>query len=161
MTITIGRTDQAERFVAATPAQVFACWTDPAILVRWLPPRGMSGRIEDFDPRPGLPFRIVLGYDDPAIAGKSGGGMDVVDGRFVTLDPPRHLAFVSRFDSADPQMQGEMRMDWHFDPSGAGTRMRLVATGVPAGISAKDHETGMGVTLAQLAALFENQGMTR
>jgi len=150
-----GRTDRAERRVAAPPDRVFGCWTDPALLVRWLPPEGLSGRVDLFDPRPGQPFRIVLAHQDPAIAGKSGGGKDVIAGQFVAVDPPRHLAFVSRFDSDDPMMQGDMRMDWHFDADGADTRVRIAATGVPPGISAKDHAAGMGASLAQLAALFE------
>jgi uncharacterized protein YndB with AHSA1/START domain len=150
-----GRTDSASGFVPAPVGQVFACWTDPALLVRWLPPHGMSGRVDVFDLRPGGPFRIVLAYDDPAIAGKSGGGEDAIAGQFVAVGPPRHLAFVSRFDSDDPMMQGEMRMDWHFDPEGHGTRVRIVATQVPPGISASDHADGMGASLAQLAALFD------
>lgn len=150
-----GRTDRAERLIAAPAARLFACWTDPALLVHWLPPRGMTGRIETFDPRPGGAFRIVLAYEDPEIAGKSGGGEDVVAGRFVAVDAPRHLAFVSRFASDDPAMQGEMRMDWHFVPDGGGTRVRITAGNVPPGISAEDHAAGMGHSLAQLAAMVE------
>ncbi|QYK41257.1 MAG: SRPBCC domain-containing protein [Paracoccaceae bacterium] len=150
-----GRTDVAERLIPAPRDRLFSCWTDPAMLVHWLPPRGMSGRVELFDPRPGRPFRIVLTHDDPAVRGKSGGASDVVAGQFVTVDPPAHLAFVSRFRSDDPQFQGEMRMDWQFEPRPGGTLVRIVATGVPPGISAQDHAAGMGSSLAQLAALVE------
>lgn len=156
-----GRIDRAEQLVAASPAQVFACWADPARLVVWLPPLGMTGRVDHFDLRPGQPFRMVLHYDDPTITGKSGGGEDVIAGEFIAVDPPRHLAFVSRFASADTAMQGEMRMDWHFDAAGTGTRVRIIATGVPPGISATDHAAGMTASLAQLAALFETQGTPR
>ena len=150
-----GRTDRADRVIAAPAGALFACWTDPALLVRWLPPAGMVGRIEVFDPRPGGPFRLVLTYEDRAVGGKSGGGSDVVAGQFVTLDPPRHLAFASRFRSDDPQFQGEMRMDWHFIPEGSATRVSIAATGVPPGISPEDHAAGMASSLAQLAALVE------
>jgi uncharacterized protein YndB with AHSA1/START domain len=150
-----GRTDRAERLIAASPERLFACWTDPALLVHWLPPRGMTGRVEHLDPRPGRPFRLVLRYEQDAIAGKSGGGEDVVAGQFVAVDPPRHLAFTSRFESDDPAFQGEMRMDWHFDPVGADTRVRIIAANVPPGISAEDHAAGMGASLANLAALVE------
>jgi uncharacterized protein YndB with AHSA1/START domain len=149
------RTDRADRLIAAPAERLFRCWTDPAMLVHWLPPRGMSGRVEVFDPRPGQPFRIVLAYDDPEEQGKSGGSEDVIAGQFVAVDPPRHLAFVSRFRSDDPAFQGEMRMDWHFDPTPGGTRVRITATNVPPGISAEDHAAGMGSSLAQLAALVE------
>jgi len=149
------RTDRAERLIAAPAERLFACWTDLAQLVRWLPPKGMSGLVEVFDPHPGGPFRIVLTHDDPAERGKSGGASDVVAGQFVAVDPPRHLAFVSRFSSDDPAFQGDMRMDWHFEPVGNATRVRIVATNVPPGISAVDHAAGMGSSLAQLAAIVE------
>ena len=149
------RTNRAERRIAAPAARLFAGWTDPALLVRWLPPTGMSARIDLFDPQPGARFRLVLTHDDPACQGKSGDGTDIIAGRFVTLDPPRHLAFVSRFQSDDPDMQGAMRMDWHFDRQGDATRVTIVASNVPPGISPADHATGMAQSLAQLAAIME------
>lgn len=149
------RTDRAERVIAATPWRLFNCWTDPELLVHWLPPQGMTGRVDRFDARPGGPFRLVLTYDDAEVAGKSGGSQDIIAGQFVVVDPPRHLAFVSRFDSDDPAFQGEMRMDWHFDPVEGGTCVRIVASNVPPGISAEDHAAGMGASLTQLAALVE------
>lgn len=153
--MTQGRTDHAERLIHAPAARLFACWTDPALLIRWLPPHGMSGRIDAFEPRPGGTFRLVLTHDDPGQPGKSHGASDVVAGQFVSLDPPRHLAFVSRFQSDDPAFQGQMRMDWHFDPTDSGTLVRIVASSVPPGISPTDHAAGMGASLAQLAALTE------
>ena len=149
------RIDKAERLIAAPAARLFSCWTDPSQLVRWLPPRGMTGRIEALDARPGGAFRLVLTYEDISKAGKSGGGRDVVEGVFVALDAPRHLAFVSRFESDDPQFQGEMQMDWHFDPAGDAVLVRIIATGVPPGISPHDHERGMTSSLSQLAKLVE------
>lgn len=151
-----GRIDRAERLIAAPAARVFGCWTDPTLLVRWLPPEGMEGRIEAFDPRPGGAFRIVLSYLDPEEPGKSGGGEDVIAGEFVAVDQPCHLAFVSRFRSDAPNLQGEMCMDWHFDPEPvATTRVRIVASNVPPGIAPEDHAAGMASSLAQLAALIE------
>lgn len=149
------RVDRAETMVAAPPARVWAAWAEPATLARWLPPAGMTGEILRLDLRAGGAFRMVLRHDDPALAGKSGDGADVVEGRFVSVDPPGHLAFVSRFDSDDPAMQGTMRMDWDFRSEGNGTRVRITARDVPPGISAEDHAAGMGASLAQLAALFE------
>jgi len=150
-----GRADRAERVIAAGAEKLFSCWTDPAMLVQWLPPRGMFGRVEKFDPRPGQPFRIVLGYEDPDQPGKSGDGSDVVAAQFVAVDPPRHLAFVSRFRGDDPKFQGEMRMDWHFDPVPGGTRVRVVARDVPPGIGAEEHVAALQSSLSQLAALVE------
>jgi uncharacterized protein YndB with AHSA1/START domain len=153
--VDLPRTDRASRLIAAPAGRLFACWADPALLARWLPPRGMTGRVDLLDLRVGRPFRIVLSHDDPGQAGKSGGGSDIVAGRFVAVDPPRHLAFVSRFASDDPQLQGEMRMDWHFDPAAQCTLVRIVARDVPPGVAPEDHLAGMASSLSQLAALVE------
>ncbi len=151
----MSRIDRAERLIAAPAPRLFACWTDPTLLAHWLPPRGMAGRVDTLDPRPAGPFRMVLTYEDGDLPGKSGGGQDVVAGAFVAVDPPRHLAFVSRFASADPAFQGEMRMDWFFDPEQGGTRVRIAASNVPPGIPAQVHVDAMQSSLAQLAALVE------
>ena len=149
------RTDRARRRIAAPADRLFDAWTDPDLLVRWLPPHGMTARVDQLDVRPGGGFRLVLAYDDAAVAGKSGGNEDSLAARFVAVDPPRHLAFVSTFDSDDPAFQGEMRMDWHFDAEGDATRVRVIASDVPPGISAEDHAEGMTASLDQLAALVE------
>lgn len=149
------RTDRAERLILAPAVRLFACWTDPALLVHWLPPRGMAGRVEVFEPRTGGPFRMVLTPEDPDQQGKSGHGQDVIAGQFLVLEPPRHLAFVSRFLSNETAQRGGMRMDWHFDARGAATLVRIVAAQVPPGISAADHAIGMAAALERLAALVE------
>lgn len=150
-----GRIDRAELLIRAPASRLFSCWTDPALLVHWLPPAGMSARVTHFDARPGGAFRLVLSYEDPAIAGKSGGGEDVIAAEFTALTPPSHLAFVSRFASDDPAFAGQMRMDWHFIDTNGATLVRISASHVPPGISQSDHEDAMRASLSQLAALVE------
>src|SRR6478736_130423 len=64
------RTESASRVIRSTPAQVFVALVDEEALLQWLPPGGMSGRFERFDPRPGGSYRLVLTYED----GSSGSG---------------------------------------------------------------------------------------
>jgi uncharacterized protein YndB with AHSA1/START domain len=59
------RTDAASRLIRASPTEIFAALIDPAALVTWLPPDGMTGRLEHFDARPGGSYRLVLTYDEP------------------------------------------------------------------------------------------------
>ncbi|MGH9177407.1 MAG: SRPBCC domain-containing protein, partial [Acidimicrobiales bacterium] len=47
------RTDRASRVIAAPPDRVYAAFVDPEALAAWLPPDGMSARIERFDLEPG------------------------------------------------------------------------------------------------------------
>jgi uncharacterized protein YndB with AHSA1/START domain len=49
----MSRTDSASRIVDATPEQVYAAMTDPAAMLKWLPPGGMRGEMLEFDLRAG------------------------------------------------------------------------------------------------------------
>ena len=48
----MARTDSAFRVIDAPPDRVFAALLDPQALSMWLPPRGMTGQVEHFDPCP-------------------------------------------------------------------------------------------------------------
>jgi len=143
-------TDTADAVVSGSPERVYAALVDPRARERWLPPHGMSGRIEWFDARPGGGYRMVLAYDDPGVTGKSAANTDVVEVRFVSLTPPHGLVEEADFVSDDPAFAGTMTMTWRIDPAGGGSRVSITATGVPDGISSADHQTAFRSTLANL-----------
>ena len=157
------RTDRATRRIAATPERVYAALVDEAALVEWLPPQGMTGRFERFDARPGGSYRLVLTYDDPtaAVGGGGGGGKattgeDIVEARFLELVPAERVVQAVVFESPDPAFAGTMTMTWtlsHHDDDG--TIVTITADGVPDGISADDHATGMASSLANLARYLD------
>ena len=88
-----GRIDSESRFIRADAAAIYRAYINPADLVRWLPPTGMNGRIDIFDPRPGGEYRIVLTYDRSAQSsqGKTTEDADVVHGRFLELVPNKRI----------------------------------------------------------------------
>ncbi len=149
------RTDTARREIGAPPAAVFAALVDPDALAAWLPPAGMTGRFERFDARPGGTYRMVLTYDDPAVAGKSGGADDVVEARFVAIEPGVQVVQEVDFVSDDPTFAGTMTMTWEVTATPGGSRVKIRADGVPDGISAADHAEGMASSLANLARFVE------
>ena len=151
------RIDTASRLIPAPPDRLYRAFLDPQALVRWLPPDGMTGRIQAFEPRPGGRFDLVLAYDG-AGGGKSSQGEDVVCGRFVELVEDRRIVQLVAFDAPDPAFAGEMRMTWRFDAEPGGTRVTVRAENVPPGISPEDHQAGMDSTLANLAAFAERGG---
>lgn len=155
------RTDTASRVVAAPLTRVFAALVDADALVEWLPPAGMTGRFEHFDARPGGSYRMVLTYTDPpAQGGKTDADSDVVEGRFVEIEPDQRVVQAGDFTSDDPSFGGTMTMTWTVTRVDGGTRVDLRADNVPPGISAKDHQDGMNSSLANLAAYLDRRQIT-
>src|SRR4051812_47126849 len=80
----MGRTDSASRVIGASAERLYAAFTDPVALAEWLPPQGMTGAFEWFDPVPGGGYRMRLTYEAEG-AGKTTSDSDVVSARFVEL----------------------------------------------------------------------------
>lgn len=149
------RTDRSSRIIDAPASAIYRALTDGEALVQWLPPAGMTATMVAFDPRPGGLYRMVLRYDDPAIAGKSGGNEDIAEGRFIALVPDQAVIQAIDFVSDDPGLSGTMTMSWLLRPVGGATEVRIIAEHVPPGISAADHAEGMASSLANLAAYLK------
>ena len=92
------RVDSASRVVNAEVKRVFAALLDPDQLREWLPPQGMTGRFERFDPRPGGSYRLVLTYEDGTSAtGKATADSDIVEARFIEVGLASSLAQLAAF----------------------------------------------------------------
>lgn len=128
-------------------------------LERWLPPDGMTGRIERFDPRPGGGFRMELTYLDAAGGpGKASASQDVTEVEFAALEPDAQVVWQVEFVSDDPDLAGTMTMTWVLAEVAGGTAVSVRADDVPPGISASDHEAGIASSLANLAAYVGTLG---
>lgn len=147
------RTDSASRVIAASPRVIYRAFVDPDAWLQWLPPKGMTGRIYEFDARPGGTYRMALTYrgQDRPNTGKSSDDTDMVLGRFVELIPDERVVQLVTFESDDPAFSGEMRMTWRLAPVAGGTEVSIACENVPEGIRAEDHDTGMRSTLEKLA----------
>ena len=149
----MSRTDTASKLIAAPVERVYAALVDPNALTAWLPPAGMTGRFERFDPRPGGSYRLVLTYSDASIsAGKTTADSDIIEARFVDIVPDVSVTQEVDFVSDDPSFAGTMTMTWNVTAVDGGTRVDIIADGVPDGISAQDHAVGLASSLANLAA---------
>jgi uncharacterized protein YndB with AHSA1/START domain len=152
------RTDRASRVIAAPPATVYGALLDREALEAWLPPDGMRGRVEWWDPRPGGGFRMLLTYLDPSDSpGKTSDATDVVDVGIAELVPPERVVQRAVFEADDPSFAGTMTMTWHLAAVGDGTEVTVTATDVPPGIDQAAHEAGIASSLANLAAYVEAQ----
>ncbi|HXQ51526.1 MAG TPA: SRPBCC domain-containing protein [Stellaceae bacterium] len=74
------------RVLEAPREAVFAAWTDPAQLTRWLGPGKITAEVQKLDLREGGAYRIVM-HDVPA------GGANVVTGIYRAIEPPSRLVF--------------------------------------------------------------------
>ena len=152
----MSRTDRARRVIAAAPATVYDALLDRDAIEAWLPPDGMRGRLERWDPRPGGGFRMVLTYLDAAGSpGKTSDATDVVDVGFADLVRPERVVQTAVFEADDPAYAGTMTMTWQLAATGAGTEVTVTATDVPPGIDQDAHEAGIASSLANLAAYVE------
>jgi len=153
----MSRTDRASRLIAAPPTTLYAAFADPAALVRWLPPEGMTGEIQEFDARPGGGYVMTLTHDapDPAVPGKSSEHGDRVAARFIELVPGKRIVQQAEFDSEDPAFAGTMTLTWTLEAADGSTRVEIVCRDVPAGIGKRDHIAGLKSSLANLARFVE------
>lgn len=144
--------------MAVPRERVYAALVDPEALTAWLPPEGMTGRFERFDPRPGGSYRLVLTYADASASpGKATAESDIVEARFVDIAPGMRVVQAVDFVSDDPAYEGTMTMTWEATAVEGGTRVDITATDVPDGISEEDHAAGLASSLANLASYLEQQ----
>lgn len=101
--------------IAAPSEKVYAAFVDADALKAWLPPAGMSGRFERFDPYPGGSYRMVLTYGDaPASGGKATADSDIVEARYIDMVPGIRVVQAVDFVSDDPADADTMTMSWEF-----------------------------------------------
>jgi uncharacterized protein YndB with AHSA1/START domain len=120
--------------IAAPPETVFAFWTDPTRMARWM------GRDIRLDPRPGGEFRVDYN------------GSDIVRGAFVTVDPPTRIVLTWGWEApGDPTPPGASTVEVDFMPDGDGTILRLRHSGlVPDAVGG--HSEGWDYFLPSLVA---------
>jgi uncharacterized protein YndB with AHSA1/START domain len=122
-----------ERRIAASPETVFAFFTDPAKMVRWM------GTEAVLDPRPGGVCRI-----NPA-------GHAVMSGEFLEVEPPRRIVFTwgweTKLFSTPPQ---STVVEVSLTPDGEHTIVRLAHRRLQPG-AVRFHQVGWEHYLPRLA----------
>lgn len=145
-----------DRLLAAAPAKVWRCWTEPSLLCQWFCPKPWSVAEAVIDLRPGGRFFTRM-------AGPEGESVPN-EGSFLDVVPERKLVFTDMFgpDFAPlDQPQSGAGLPFAaivtFTPEGTGTRYRAVARHrTPA--EAQSHQDmgfqiGWGLAADQLDAL--------
>jgi uncharacterized protein YndB with AHSA1/START domain len=122
--------------LAAAPADVFAMFTEPARLCRWI---GISA---DLEAQPGGRFRFEIQPGQFCV------------GEYLVVEPPRRLVFT--WGWTDPWFSlppGFSRVEVTLEPTEVGTRLRLVHDQLPGEVRVI-HDDGWTVFLTRLAAVL-------
>jgi uncharacterized protein YndB with AHSA1/START domain len=82
-----------DRVLPAPARDVFAAFTDPALLSAWWGPKGFSIPSLEFEPRVGAAYRIEMQPPE--------GDAFHLTGVFRTVDPPLRLAFTFNWEPPD------------------------------------------------------------
>lgn len=153
-----GRIDTVSKVIAASPHTLYQAFMDPESLVKWLPPDGMRGEVDLFEPHAGGKYRLILYYEgEQATAGKTTENSDVSEGMFVELVLDMKIVTSGVFESDDPDFKGVMMMTWYFEENLEGTTVTVIAENVPSGIKKDDHINGLTSSLENLEYLTETR----
>jgi uncharacterized protein YndB with AHSA1/START domain len=147
------RVDRASKTIRAPASVIYQALTDPDALREWLPPKGMSGTIENFDLRQEGGYRMTLTYDGRGSedAGKTEANKDVVDVVFAKIVPDHEIVQLAMFQSEDSAFAGAMTMTWTLTSNNDATEVTITAEDVPEGIKQSDHIEGLNASLDNLA----------
>jgi uncharacterized protein YndB with AHSA1/START domain len=134
------------RVLRAPPARIYRAFTDPAAMVKWLPPYGFTGSVHQLDARVGGTFRM-------SFTNMSTGRVESFGGEFLELVPNERIRHTDRFD--DPNLPGTMQTTITLRQVSCGTELQIVQEGVPEVIPVEACHLGWQESLAQLAHLVE------
>jgi len=141
-----------QRHLQAPPSHVYRALIDPQAVASWMTPDDMTSEVHEFNAQVGGTFRISLTYHAPTATGKTTAHTDTYHGHFVQLLPNEQVVEVMEFETADPAMQGEMRLTFTLTAVEGGTDLLAVHDHLPPGLSPADNELGWTMAFDKLAA---------
>jgi uncharacterized protein YndB with AHSA1/START domain len=147
---------KVSRVIKASRKAIYRALTDPEALARWRVPDDMTGRMHEFDLRPGGRYRMSLTYTDPQGArGKTTADTDTFEGRFVELVPNEKVVEAIVFEAGGAKFGGVMTLTSSLADADGGTLVTMEHENLPAGVRPEDNELGTTMSLRKLAALVQ------
>jgi uncharacterized protein YndB with AHSA1/START domain len=105
-----------EKALPASPERVFAAFVDAEQFRNWWGPAGFTVAGLQLDVAEGRDYRIVMKPPE--------GDVFHIRGTFLTVEPPRRLAYTFVYEEPDPDDQ-ETLVTLMFEPTDLGTRLIL------------------------------------
>lgn len=150
------RSTRVSQHVNAPRERVYRALIDPNAIPEWKVPDGMSCVVHSFEATEGGTFRISLTYSSPSGIGKTAARTDTYHGYFLELVPNERIVEIDEFETADPALQGEMRITLTLSDKDGGTEILGVHDELPPGVSIQDNQTGWRMALQKLAKFVEH-----
>lgn len=139
-------TVRLHRVLRAPAERVWRAFTDPAAMVKWLPPHGYTATVHQLEPVVGGRFRMSFTHFGSGTSHSFGG-------QYLAVEPHRLLRYTDVFD--DPNLPGQMVSTITLTPVVCGTELSAVQEGIPAAIPVEMCYLGWQESLALLALLVE------
>lgn len=139
-------TVRLHRVFRAPPERVYKAFVDPDAMVKWLPPHGFTGRVQQIDAKVGGTFRM-------SFTNLHSGKSESFGGKFVELLPGARIRHTDKFD--DPSFPGEMQNTISLKKVSVGTEVEIVQEGIPDMIPVEACYLGWQESLTLLAQLVE------
>jgi uncharacterized protein YndB with AHSA1/START domain len=148
----LGSRVEVRRLLDARPARVFAAFTDPALVARWLTPSpDIKLTVLDFEFRVGGNYRFA--YDVPS------GMRMIVGGTYREIDAPRRIAFSWLIEPPDEHAGIESLVSVSITPMPKGTELLIHHEKFDRADANARHEEGWRGALDQLErVVFEDRG---
>jgi uncharacterized protein YndB with AHSA1/START domain len=139
-------TIRLHRVFRAPPERVYRAFLNAEALVKWLPPRGFTGKVHDLDARVGGAYKM-------SFTNLTTGHGHSFGGEYLELVPHERIRHTDRFN--DPDLSGEMEVTVALKKVSLGTDLSIEQTGVPEALPPDACYLGWQESLAQLAQLVE------
>lgn len=138
-----------ERTFDCTPEEMWAAWTDPVQLAKWISPfPGVDAEVHELDARVGGKVRFTM-------IGPDGTRFPTSELTYEVLDPPHEIVQFEPNDDRDDIFAGHpMRMHARSEKVGDKTRMIFKQSGLPATFPVEEAKKGFGACFDQLEALL-------
>jgi uncharacterized protein YndB with AHSA1/START domain len=129
------------RTIRATPAVLFAAWTQPSQLVKWWGPAGVECVEAQVDLQIGGAYRIANRFPD--------GRVVWISGEFESIEPPHTLVYTWQ---VEPSVGTPERVTVRFDARGDATDVVILHERIADPDARRGHEVGWEGCLDGLAS---------
>lgn len=139
-----------ERYFAASPAAVFAAWTDPSMVKQWFGPAPNSLRAAEIDLRVGGGWKFIESLDQGRSVGFEGMYLEIASNERLSFTWTKFVAHADGHRETTPESSVLVT----FSANGTGTDVRVIHRDVHDEPTHKGFTKGWGFAMRTMAELW-------